>query len=119
MDSQSGFRAIIEKIISYTSTGYGVETEQLALADSYGFVIAEVPIVIRYKGLKKSSKRNSFHHGAIIMFTIFRVLLDKRPLTFFGLSGVAVLLLALVTGTQLLHLFNETRYFSIPLGLIA
>ena len=122
-DSQSGFRAydgaIIEKIISYTSTGYGVETEQLALADSYGFVIAEVPVVIRYNGLKNTSKKNSFHHGAIIMFTILRILFEKRPLIFFGLSGVMLLILALATGTQMLNLFNETRYFSIPLGLIA
>ena len=123
VDSQSGFRAydgaIIDKIISYTSTGYGVETEQLALADSYGFVITEVPVLIRYKGLKSTSKKNSLHHGAIIMFTILRILFEKRPLTFFGLSGVALLILALFTGTQMLHLFNDTRYFSIPLGLIA
>jgi glycosyltransferase involved in cell wall biosynthesis len=123
IDSQSGFRAydgtIIEKIISYTSTGYGVETEQLALADSYGFVIAEVPVLVRYKGLTNTSKKNSFHHGAIIIFTILRILFEKRPLLFFGLSGVTLLLIALVTGTQMLVLFNETRYFSIPLGLIA
>jgi glycosyltransferase involved in cell wall biosynthesis len=123
VDSQSGFRAydgtIMDKIISYTSTGYGVETEQLALADSYGFLIAEVPVLIRYKGLKSTSKKNSYHHGAIIMFTILRILFEKRPLIFFGLSGVALLLLALITGTQMLHLFNETRYFSIPLGMIA
>ena len=123
VDSQSGFRAydgtIMDKIISYTSTGYGVETEQLALADSYGFVIAEVPILIKYRGLKNTSKQNSFQHGAIIMFTILRILFEKRPLIFFGLSGAVLLLVALGMGTQMLHLFNETRYFSIPLGLIA
>ena len=122
-DSQSGFRAydgaIIEKIISYTSTGYGVETEQLALADAYGFVITEVPVVIRYKGLMNTSKKNSFHHGAIVMFTILRIIFEKKPLIFFGLTGLAILLLALLPGTQMLHLFNETRYFSIPLGLIS
>ena len=123
VDSQSGFRAydgtIIDKIISYTSTGYGVETEQLALADSYGFVIAEVPVFIRYKGLKSTSKQNSFKHGAIIMFTILRILFEKRPLTFFGLSGSMLLVIAIGTGMQMLDIFNETRYFSIPLGLIA
>ena len=123
IDSQSGFRAydgnIIEKIISYTSTGYGVETEQLALADSYGFVIAEVPIFMHYKGLKNTSKTNSFRHGSIIIFTILRILCEKRPLLFFGLTGVALLLIAIGTGTQMLILFNETRYFSIPLGLIS
>jgi hypothetical protein len=123
IDSQSGFRAydgaIIEKIVSYTSTGYGVETEQLALADSYGFLIAEVPVVLRYKGLKNTSKKNSFHQGAIIIFTMLRILFEKRPLIFFGLSGVTLLLVALIMATQMLLIFNETRYFSIPLGLIS
>ena len=66
-DSQSGFRAydksVIEKIVGYTATGYGVETEQLALADSYGFRIVEVPVKIKYDGLKKTSNKNSYLHG--------------------------------------------------------
>jgi glycosyltransferase involved in cell wall biosynthesis len=121
-DSQSGFRAYdksaVEQIITFTSTGYGVETEQLALADSYGFRIVEVPVTIRYKGLKKTSNTNSFLHGGIIIFTIIRILFEKRPLTLFGLSGVGLLIAALGTGTQMLGIFNETRYFSIPLGLV-
>jgi glycosyltransferase involved in cell wall biosynthesis len=121
-DSQSGFRAydksVIERIIAYTSTGYGVETEQLALADSYGFRIVEVPITIRYEGLKKTSNKNPYLHGSIIIFTIIRLLFEKKPLTLFGLSGVALLISAIGTGTEMLIIFNETRYFSIPLGLI-
>ena len=53
-----------------------------------------------------------------IIFTILRILFEKRPLTFFGLSGCALLVAALVTGTEMLVLFNDTRYFSIPLGLL-
>jgi glycosyltransferase involved in cell wall biosynthesis len=121
-DSQSGFRAydknVIEKIVGYTSTGYGVETEQLALADSYGFRIVEVPVKIRYYGLKKTSNKNSYLHGGTIIFTIIRILFEKKPLTLFGLLGVALLVGALGTGTQMLVLFNDTRYFSIPLGLL-
>ncbi|MGH9987744.1 MAG: glycosyltransferase family 2 protein, partial [Nitrososphaeraceae archaeon] len=121
-DSQSGFRAydksVIEKIVGYTATGYGVETEQLALADSYGFRIVEVPVKIRYRGLKKTSNKNSYLHGGIIIFTILRILFEKKPITFFGFSGIALLITALVTGTEMFVLFNETRYFSIPLGLL-
>jgi glycosyltransferase involved in cell wall biosynthesis len=121
-DSQSGFRAydkgVIEKIVGYTATGYGVETEQLALADSYGFRIVEVPVKIKYHGLKKTSNANSYLHGGTIIFTIIRILFEKKPLTFFGLSGTALLVAALVTGTEMFALFNETRYFSIPLGLL-
>jgi glycosyltransferase involved in cell wall biosynthesis len=121
-DSQSGFRAygrdVLERVLSYTSTGYGVETEQLALADSYGFRIVEVPITIRYRGLQKTSNKNFLLHGSIIVITIIRILFEKRPLVFFGLSGFALLVAAAITGTHILTIFNETRYFSIPLGII-
>jgi glycosyltransferase involved in cell wall biosynthesis len=121
-DSQSGFRAydknVIEKVVGYTSTGYGVETEQLALADSYGFRIVEVPVRIKYYGLKKTSNRNSYLHGGTIILTIIRILFEKKPLTLFGLLGLVLLLGASGTGMQMLILFNETRYFSIPLGLL-
>ena len=123
LDSQSGFRAyngtIMDKVVSYTSTGYGVETEQLALADSYGFVITEVPIFVRYRGLNQTSKKNSFQHGVIVMYTILRILIENRPLIFFGVSGIIALFAALIVGTEMLQLFNQTRYFSIPMGLIA
>jgi hypothetical protein len=122
-DSQSGFRAYgkgaIERILSYTSTGFGVETEQLALADLYGFRITEVPVRVGYKGLDHTSKTNSFYHGAIILFTIIRIFAEKRSLLVFGLSGMALLLGSIVTGITMINIFNETRYFSIPLAFIS
>lgn len=121
-DSQSGFRAygksVVEKVVSYTSTGYGVETEQLALADLYGYRIVEVPVNIRYKGLRHTSKTNSIIHGMIIIFTIIRLAVEKKPLLIFGLSGLILLLGSIYTATHLMALFNDSRYFSIPLALI-
>ena len=37
---------------------------------------------------------------------------------FYGIPGVISLLVALGAGLMLIHLFNATRYFSIPLALI-
>ena len=121
-DSQSGFRAYAKSILSmisnYNSTGYGVETEQLATAELYGFHIVEVPVTIRYRGLENTSKRNSILVGANIISTIFRIVVERRPLLFFGLAGIILFGASVITTSEMLILFNETRYFSIPLALI-
>lgn len=121
-DSQSGFRAYAKSILSmisnYNSTGYGVETEQLATAELYGFHIVEVPVTIRYRGLENTSKKNSILVGANIISTIFRIVVERRPLLFFGLAGIILFGASVITTSEMLILFNETRYFSIPLALI-
>jgi glycosyltransferase involved in cell wall biosynthesis len=121
-DSQSGFRAYSKNVLrimtNFTSTGYGVETEQLAIADSLGCSITEVPVTINYHGLKNTSKQNSFLHGLNIISTILRVTVERRPLLFFGLPGCILTVLAIASGVDMLLIFNNTRYFSIPLALV-
>jgi hypothetical protein len=121
-DSQSGFRAYsknsLEIVLRYTSEGYGAETEQLAMAESHGFRIVEVPVLIRYKGLRDTSKKNPFLHAAIIISTILGIGIEKRPLSVFGLTGVVLIGLAIIFGSLTLYYFNETRSFSIPLTLV-
>jgi glycosyltransferase involved in cell wall biosynthesis len=122
-DTQSGFRAynksIIGTITDYDSVGYGAETEQLAQAEIKGFNIMEVPIKIKYKGLGKTSKMNPFLHGTHLFSTILKIAVEKKPLLIFGLSGFVLILISLIPVMNLLSLFNETRYFSVPLALIA
>jgi glycosyltransferase involved in cell wall biosynthesis len=121
-DSQSGFRAykknVLSIISSYDSRGYGVETEQLAAAQSHGLRIVEVPINIKYSGLLNTSKRNSVLHGANILSTTLKIAVERRPLLFFGLAGLFLIGMAIITTSDMLIIFNATRYFSIPLALI-
>jgi glycosyltransferase involved in cell wall biosynthesis len=122
-DTQSGFRAynksIISTITDYDSVGYGAETEQLAQAEIKGFNIMEVPIKIKYNGLGKTSKMNPLLHGTHLLSTILKIAIEKKPLLIFGLSGFILILISLLPITNLLSIFNETRYFSVPLALIA
>lgn len=121
-DSQSGFRAysaaVLRVVMQYTSNGYGAETEQLAAAELYGYRIAEVPIHVRYKGLQNTSKRNKILHGTDIASTLFRIAVERRPLLLFGVSGLALIVAAIVTASDLVSLFNESRYFSLPLAML-
>lgn len=121
-DSQSGFRAysadVLRIVMQYSSNGYGAETEQLAAAEFYGYRIAEVPIHVRYKGLQNISKRNKILHGTDIASTLFRIAVERRPLLLFGTTGLAFVIAAIFTASDLVLLFNESRYFSLPLAML-
>jgi glycosyltransferase involved in cell wall biosynthesis len=122
-DTQSGFRVYTKNVLSimsqYSSTGFGVETEQLATAELYGLRIVEVPITIRYKGLKNTSKQNPWLHGTRIISTILEISLEKRPLLFFGLPGIILMVAAIITAIILARLYTQESYFSVPLTLLA
>ena len=121
-DTQSGFRAysktVFGSLSDSESDGYGAETEQLSQAEIYGFEIVEVPVTIRYKGLGKTSKKHPISHGMHILTIILRLAVEKKPLLFFGLTGLILIICSLVPVNYILQIFNETRYFSIPFALI-
>jgi len=121
-DTQTGFRAFTLKALneleSMESRGYGVETEQLMLAKKRGLRIIEVPVMIRYKGLEKTSKKFPFLQAQDIVTTILRLFIEEHPLRYLGIPGVALIILTVISGTYLLLMFNATRYFSIPIALI-
>jgi glycosyltransferase involved in cell wall biosynthesis len=121
-DSQSGFRAYSRKVLpiisAFSSTGFGVESEQLAIMEQYGLTVLEVPIAIKYQGLDNTSKRNPLLQGAEITSKILKIVTEKRPLLSFGIPGLVFLFSSLGTAINLIDTFNATRYFSIPMSLI-
>jgi len=121
-DTQSGFRAFtikaLEELVDSESKGFGIESEQIALALKKGLRIVEVPVTIRYKGLPKTSKKQSFLHGGEILATMLRLVVEERPLLCLGVPGAILMLSAIALGAYLLLLFNTTRYFSIPMAMI-
>jgi glycosyltransferase involved in cell wall biosynthesis len=121
-DTQSGFRAYSAKVLDLMrqceAEGYGIETEQLAVAVKNGLRVVEVPITVRYKGLEKTSKRNPVGHGAELVGMALRLIVEERPLLLLGVPGALLTVLGIGTGVYLLWYFNMTRYFSIPVALI-
>jgi glycosyltransferase involved in cell wall biosynthesis len=122
-DSQSGFRAysktVLGIILNYDSKGFGAEIEQLAGAELAGFRIAEVSVKIKYRGLEKTSKKNALFHGAHLLTTIFRIATERKPLIFFGLTGLVLTMAAIIPASNMMQIFNKSRYFSIPLAIIS
>jgi hypothetical protein len=120
-DTQSGFRAYSRKAIEAilpTEAGMGVSTEILLRAEEMGLRIKEVPVKIIYD-VERPSKMNPIIHGLDVIFSTIKHLSIRHPLIFYGVPGVLCLLTALVSGLMLIHLFNLTRYFSLPLAVVA
>jgi glycosyltransferase involved in cell wall biosynthesis len=122
-DGNSGYRAytkdVLSTILKFNSAGYGVEVEQLAALEGAGFRVIEVPITVKYKGLVSTSKKRPVYQGFNILSAIFRIAVERKPLLCFGVSGFLLLVIAMIPTFQILQIFNDTRYFSLPLALIA
>jgi len=122
-DTQSGFRAFsaeaLDVVLSYEADGYGVETEQLALAHGSALRVLEVPVRIRYEGLERTSKRSPAYHGFELVDTVIRLVAEERPILFLALPGTILFLVGVGFGVYFLWYYNLTRYFSVPMALVA
>ena len=119
-DTQSGFRAYSKKAIQTINPaeiGMGVSTEILLKAEQNKLQIREVPVKITYKVEHPSTINPAIHALDVILSTI-KHLSITHPLIFYGISGSISLTIALASGLLLIHLFNTTRYFSLPLSLM-
>ena len=120
-DTQSGFRAYSRKaieLIQPAEMGFAVDSEILYKAAKLDLKIVEVPVNVEYR-VPRPSKRGPILHALDVALSMIKQVSMRHPLIFYGIPGVISLLIALVSGLMLIHLFNMTRYFSIPLALIA
>jgi glycosyltransferase involved in cell wall biosynthesis len=121
-DSQSGFRAIkgeaLDHFISTRENGYGIEYEQISIAQKANLTIVEVPISISYHGMS-TSKKNPISHGLELVITILRIMIAEKPLLIIGIPGIASTFLGLYLGYLMLMMFNTEGYFSVPIAFLA
>jgi glycosyltransferase involved in cell wall biosynthesis len=121
-DTQSGFRVYAKDVLSmmahYSSSGFGAETEQLATAELYGLRIVEIPVTVKYEGVGRTSKQHALLHGTHIISTIFNIAVEKRPLFFFGIPGVILMIASVLVALLVARYYALESYFSVPLTLI-
>lgn len=119
-DSQSGFRAynktVLEKIIP-SESGMGVSTEILIKANKYKFRIIEVPITIHYEG--DTSSQNALSHGTSVILSTMKFISIEHPLKFYGIPGIAFLVLGLFFIVWTLQEFTATGRIITNISLIA
>src|SRR5437764_4093464 len=86
--------------IPITARGFDVETELTLQALYRGLVIKEISAPYRARPEGSFSKLRTVSDGIAVMLKLFLILKSYKPLTFFGLSSIALLLLGLVVGSR-------------------
>jgi glycosyltransferase involved in cell wall biosynthesis len=104
-DSQSGFRALSPKAINelgLKEKGFAIESEMIARATDKNLRITEVPVSNIYTA--DGSTFNPVRLGVGILSRIIVMVLQRRPLFFFGLAGGILLVAGLITGIRVLNI---------------
>ena len=121
-DTQSGFRAYskhaIEKI-SFSSNGFGVDSEILIDAVKKDLKITETNVTVIYNTGDKTSTKNPVSHSMGVIASILELIAINHPLRYLGIPGLIFLVIGIIYSVIAIALFNETRYFSIPSTLLA
>ena len=121
-DTQSGFRAYSKKaieVIKFTTDGFGVDSEILVDASKKGLQISQVPVTVIYDTGGKTSSKNPISHSGNVIVTLIELIALRRPLRYLGIPGFLLIMIGIASSTHVLSVFNETRYFSIPLTLMS
>lgn len=92
-DSQTGFRALSPRAVQqlvFRTTGFSVESEMQFLVKRYELIVGEVPIRVNYD---ERPKRNPVRHGLQVLNGIIQMVSQNRPLFFFGVPGLVLLVI--------------------------
>jgi hypothetical protein len=120
-DSQSGYRALSLKALNnmdFYSEGYNIESDMFAHFLDRGLKIDEVPITVKYD-IANSHKKNTISHGLDVLGHIVGLIGYKRPLLSFGIPGVIIILMGLITASAAFASYYETAKFSYLLTMVS
>ena len=120
-DSQSGYRAYSKEAINniqFKVDGFGADAEILIDASKKGFRISEEKIKVIYNTGMKTSTKNPISHSGEVVTSLLEIIAVKSPLKFIGIPGIIMTVVGIIFGINVITLFNETRYFSIPYTMI-
>jgi glycosyltransferase involved in cell wall biosynthesis len=113
-DSQSGFRAFSPKalrVLSFNSTSFSVESEMQLLAREHRLTVSEVPITVYYQD---KPKRPVLSHGMNVLGGILQLTGQYRPLLFFGVPGLILLIIGIGWGIWVIDIYRSHQ--TLPLG---
>jgi glycosyltransferase involved in cell wall biosynthesis len=118
-DSQNGFRALSHLAVNhltFRTRGFSVESEMQFLIKEHRLTVCEVPIVVNYD---EKPKRNPVAHGLQVLNGILRMIGQNRPLFFFGVPGLLIMLVGLVLGFTVIDSYNMYSKLAVGTALIA
>ncbi len=110
-DLLSGYKVLSRRFVKSfpaMSSGFETETELAVHALELRMPSTEVATAYKERPPGSVSKLHAYSDGAQIMMLIARLVKDERPLRFFGLSGIALIVAAVILSAPLLPTYLET-----------
>jgi glycosyltransferase involved in cell wall biosynthesis len=110
-DMLSGYRVFSRRFVKSfpaLAGGFETETEFTVHALELGMPIGEVPTAYKERPPGSASKLNTIRDGMRILRTILVLVKEERPLPFFGLAALALLLAGLGLFVPVLLTYLET-----------
>ena len=108
-DAQSGFRAYNRRALEQlriVESGMGASVEILLEAAKHDLKICEVPSSCKYNnGKGKTSTEHPFSHGVNVVMSIFRFIVEDKPLMVLGIPGIVCLFAGIVFGAWMLQIY--------------
>lgn len=100
-DIMSGMRIFKKRFIKLypvLSNNFEIEVEMTLHALNHGFKVIEEPVKYRERMEGSSSKLNTYIDGMKVIKTILWIFKDYRPLSFFTILSIFLMLIALIFG---------------------
>ena len=110
MTGMRGFSYEFVKSFPVTSREFEIETEMTIFALNHNFLIKELPIDYRDRMEGSESKLNTFSDGYKVISLLLGLFRDIRPLFFFSLVTLVLLIIASIYFFPVLLDFYETGY---------
>lgn len=110
-DILSGYRVFSRPFVKsfpVFSGGFEIETELTVHALTLGLPICEIATSYKERPVGSASKLNTYRDGIRILWMIFKLFKNEKPLIFFALLGVICLALAVLLAYPLVITFLET-----------
>ncbi|UCE16003.1 MAG: glycosyltransferase family 2 protein [Candidatus Bathyarchaeota archaeon] len=107
-DAQHGFRAYGRKALEglkIFENGMGASVEILMKAKEKGLRVVEISMGCNYHGLEKTSTHSPIRHGASIVMSIVKLVVEDKPLVFLGVPGAVSLLVGVLFGVWMLQIY--------------
>ena len=117
-DILSGYRAFNRKFVKTIPVfggGFEIETELTIKAVARGFRIVEIPTRLTARPEGSHSKIRLFRDGFLILNTILALFRDYKPLTFFGTTGLVLILMSLIPALAVIMEFARYRAIARPM----
>ena len=111
-NTQSGFRAYSKKalkLIDFSTDGFGADAEILVNISSKGLRISEEKVTVIYNTGGRTSTQNPISHGSSVFLNTLKYVSVKRPLTFYGIPGIILIIIGSGFGYVFVHAYLHAK----------